>query len=135
MNIIKSGKLLIGLVSIKTGLVFVFRSVLTMSCCNVFHHIFENENKSELYGPNFQTMLFLVTMVQVTKIYLKPPFFKWTVTTDTTNHNISGYILIDRLTFWVHVVKIKSKSLVGLRATKIRYTSLESSLFGCMWLI
>ena len=80
-------------------------------------------------------LLFLVTVVQVKKIYLKPPFFKWTVTTDTTNHNISGYILIDRLTFWVHVVKIKSKSLVGLRATKIRYTSLESSLFGCRWLI
>ena len=82
-----------------------------MGRCNVFHHIFENEKKSELYGPNFQTMLFLVTMVQVIKICLKPPFFKWAVTTDATNDNINDHILIDRLTFWVHVVKIKSESL------------------------
>ena len=117
-----------------TRLVFVFCSALTTGRCNVFQHIFGNENKSEFYGPNFQTMLFLVTMVQALKIYLKPSFFKWTVTTDTTNHNINGYILIDRLTFWVQVVNIKSKSLIGLRATKMRYFSLKSSLFGYRWL-
>ena len=80
-------------------------------------------------------LLFLVTVVQVKKIYLKPPFFKWTVTTDTTNHDINGYTLRDSLTFWVHMVKIISKSLIGLRATKTRYCSVKSLLFGCRWLI
>ena len=45
-------------------------------------------------------LLFLVTVVQVKKIYLKPPFFMWTVTIDTTNHDINGYTLRDSLTFW-----------------------------------
>ena len=43
------------------------------------------------------------------------------VTTDITNQNINGFILIVRLKFWVQVVKIKSRSLIELRATKIRY--------------
>ena len=80
--LIKSGKLILGIlwkslqrltVSAEqntktrraiTRLVFVFCSALTTGRCNVFQHIFGNENKSEFYGPNFQTMLFLVTMVQ-----------------------------------------------------------------------
>ena len=127
---VKSGKLIIGLVCIIARLVFLFCFALATGHCNVFQNIFGNENTLEFCGPNFQTMLFLVTMAQIKKIYLKPPFFKWTVTTDTTHHNINGYILIVRLAFWVQVVKITSKALIGLRATKIRYFSLKSLLFG-----
>ena len=50
----------------------------------------------------------------------------WAVTIDVTNHDINGYILKVRLAFWVQVVKIKSKSLIGLKATKVRYFSLKS---------
>ena len=58
-------------------------------------------------------MLFLVTMVQVKKIYLKPLFFlSGRSTSNTTNRNVNGYILIIRLAFCVQAVKIKSKSLI-----------------------
>ena len=44
-------------------LVFLFCCALTTARCNAFQHNFENQKKSEFYGPYFQTMLFLVTMV------------------------------------------------------------------------
>ena len=50
-------------------LIFVFCCALTTGRCNAFQHIFRNKKKSEFYGPYFQTMLFLVTMVNATKIY------------------------------------------------------------------
>ena len=75
-------------------------------------------------------MLFLVAMVQVKKHLNSAVFLKWTVTTDTTNNNVNGCKLIVRLAFWVHVVKLKSKSLIRLKATKIRYFSLKSALFA-----
>ena len=41
----------------------VARCALTTGRCNAFQHNFVNLKKSEFYGPYFQTMLFLVTMV------------------------------------------------------------------------
>ena len=41
--------------------VFLFCCALTTRRCNAFQHIFIK--KSEFYGPYFQTMLFLLTMV------------------------------------------------------------------------
>ena len=48
-------------------LVFVFCCALTTSRCNAFQHIFINQKKFEFYGPYFQTMLFLVTVVYIIK--------------------------------------------------------------------
>ena len=45
--------------------IFVFRCTLTTNRCNAFQHIFRNQKKSELYDPDFQTMLFLVIMVYI----------------------------------------------------------------------
>ena len=92
----------------------------------MFFNIFSEMKINQSFTVQISRLLFLVTMVQVRKMYLKQPFFKWTATTDTTSHNKNGYMLIDRLTFWVQVVKIESKSLIGLRATKMRYFSLKS---------
>ena len=50
-------------VCVVARLVFVFCCALTTGRCNAFQHIFGNKKKSEFYGPYFQTMLFLVTMV------------------------------------------------------------------------
>ena len=50
-------------VCVVARLVFVFYCALTTGRCNAFQHIFGNKKKSEFYGPYFQTMLFLVTMV------------------------------------------------------------------------
>ena len=50
-------------VCVVARLVFVFCCALTTDRCNAFQHIFVNQKKSEFYGPYFQTMLFLVTMV------------------------------------------------------------------------
>ena len=44
-------------------LVFLFCCALTMGRCSTFQHNFVDYKKSEFYGPYFQTMLFLVTMV------------------------------------------------------------------------
>ena len=44
--------------------IFVFRCALTTGHCNGFQYIFGNQKKSELYGPKYQTMLFLVTMIR-----------------------------------------------------------------------
>ena len=41
----------------------VARCALTTGRCNAFQHNFVNLKKSEFYGPYFQTMLFLVTIV------------------------------------------------------------------------
>ena len=72
---VKSGKLIIGLVSIIARLVFVFCSALATGHCNVFQNIFGNENILEFCGPNFQTMLFIVTMVQIKKYIFKTTVF------------------------------------------------------------
>ena len=44
-------------------LVFVFCCALTTGRCNAFQHFFGNKKKSEFYGPYFQAMVFLVTMI------------------------------------------------------------------------
>ena len=51
------------LICVVARLVFVFCCALLLCRCNAFQHIFVNQKKSEFYGPYFQTMLFLVTMV------------------------------------------------------------------------
>ena len=45
-------------------LVFVLCCALTTGHCNAFQHIFVNEKKSDFYVSYFQTMIFLVTMVE-----------------------------------------------------------------------
>ena len=52
-------------VCVVTRFVFLFCVALTTGRCNAFQHIFVNSTKSVFYGPYFQTMLFLVTMVKV----------------------------------------------------------------------
>ena len=52
-------------VCVVARLVFVFCCALTTGRCNAFQHIFVNQKKSAFYGPYFQTMLFLVTMVKM----------------------------------------------------------------------
>ena len=52
-------------VCVVARLVFVFCCALTTGRCNAFQHIFGNKKKSEFYGPYFQTMLFLVTMLEM----------------------------------------------------------------------
>ena len=49
-------------VCVVARLVFLFCCALTTCPCNAFQHIFVNQKKSEFYGPNFQTLIFLVTM-------------------------------------------------------------------------
>ena len=49
-------------------LVFLFCYALSTGRCNAFQHIFVNQKKPEFYGPYFQTMLFLVTMLKVVRI-------------------------------------------------------------------
>ena len=49
-------------------LVFLFCCALTTVGCNAFQHVFVNQKKSEFYGPYFQTILFLVTMIKLTCI-------------------------------------------------------------------
>ena len=49
-------------VCVVTRLVFMCCCTLTKGRCNAFQDIFVNQNKSEIYGPYFQAMLFLVTM-------------------------------------------------------------------------
>ena len=50
-------------VCVVAHLVFVFCCALTTGCCIAFQNIFVNQKKSEFYGPHFQTILFLVTMI------------------------------------------------------------------------
>ena len=53
-------------VCVVARLVFIFCCALTTGRSNAFQNIFVNwsfTEKSEFYGPYFQTMLFLVTMV------------------------------------------------------------------------
>ena len=50
-------------VCVVARLVFVFCRALTTGCCNAFQHLLVNQKKSEFYGPYFQTMLFLVTII------------------------------------------------------------------------
>ena len=50
-------------VCVVTRLIFLFCCALTMGRCNVFQHIFVNYKKSEFYGPYFQAVLFLVTVI------------------------------------------------------------------------
>ena len=56
-------------VCVVARLVFVFCCALTTGRCNAFQHIFVNQKKSEFYGPYFQTMLFLVTMIKSRKLH------------------------------------------------------------------
>ena len=54
--------------------VLVICCTLTTGDCNTFQHIFVNKKKCDFYGPYFQTMLFLVTMIRsrtVTNIFLE----------------------------------------------------------------
>ena len=51
-------------VCVVARLVFVFYCAFTTGRCNAFQHIFGNKKKSEFYGPYFQTMLFVVTMLR-----------------------------------------------------------------------
>ena len=55
-------------VCVAAHLVFMFCCGLTTGHCNAFQHNFVNEKKSEFYGPCFQTMLFLVTMMEYIEI-------------------------------------------------------------------
>ena len=48
--------------------VFVFQCAFTTSRFNVFPTYLRDQKKSEFYGPNFQTFLFLVTTVKLRKI-------------------------------------------------------------------
>ena len=53
-------------VCVAARLVFIFCCALTTGRCNAFQNIFVNGSfteKSEFYGPYFQTMLFHVTML------------------------------------------------------------------------
>ena len=50
-------------VCVKAGLNIVFCCALTTGCCNAFQHYFR-KTKSEFYGPYFQAMFFLVTMLE-----------------------------------------------------------------------
>ena len=43
-------------------IIFVYCCALTTGRCNVFQHTFGNQKKSEIYGPYFLAILFLVTM-------------------------------------------------------------------------
>ena len=63
----ESAPLIIDVVFIVARLVFVFCCALTTGRCNVFKNIFGNQKKSEFCSPNFQTMLFLVTMIRCFK--------------------------------------------------------------------
>ena len=57
-------------VCVAARLIFLFCCALTTGRCSAFQHIFINWKKLEFYGPCFQTMLFLVTMVKYrTKFY------------------------------------------------------------------
>ena len=51
-------------VCVVARLVFLFCCALTTGCCKAFQHNFVIEKKSEFYSPYFQTMLFLVTLMQ-----------------------------------------------------------------------
>ena len=55
------------IVCVVAHIVFVFCCALTTGRCNVFQHIFVNQMKSKFYGPLFQTVLFLVTMITLFK--------------------------------------------------------------------
>ena len=44
-------------VCVVARLVFLFYCALTTSRCNAFQHNFENQKKSEFYGPYFQTVI------------------------------------------------------------------------------
>ena len=50
-------------VRVVARLAFLFCFALTTGRCSTFQHNFVNQRKSEFYGPYFQTMLFLVTML------------------------------------------------------------------------
>ena len=50
-------------VCVVARLIFLFCCALTRGRCNAFQHNFVNQKKSAFYGPYFQTMLFLVTML------------------------------------------------------------------------
>ena len=58
-------------VCVVARLVFVFYCALTTGRYNVFQHIFGNNKKSEIYGRYFQTMLFLVTMILLSRLKFK----------------------------------------------------------------
>ena len=57
------------IVYVVARLVFLFCFALTTGRCNAFQHIFVNSKKSEFYGPYFQTMLFLVTIIYDRDLY------------------------------------------------------------------
>ena len=51
--------------------VFLFCCALTTGRCIAFQHIFVNLKKSEFYGPYFQIILFLVTMLKLILLKIK----------------------------------------------------------------
>ena len=51
--------------SVEVRHVFIFRCALTMGLSNTFQDIFWNQKKSEISGANFETMLFLVTIMHL----------------------------------------------------------------------
>lgn len=46
-------------------MVFLFEILLTKGCFNIFACISRKQTRSEFYVPNFQTMFFLVTMLNL----------------------------------------------------------------------
>ena len=56
-------------VCVAARLVFLFCLVLSTGRCNAFQHNFVNSKKSEFYGPYFQTMLFLATIIYDRDLY------------------------------------------------------------------
>ena len=51
---------------------------LTTDRCNAFQHILLNQKKLEFYGPYFQAMLFLVTMITPVFLFNKKSVFQCT---------------------------------------------------------
>ena len=56
-------------VCVAARLVFLFCLALSTGRCNAFQHNFVNSKKSEFYGPYFQTMLFLATIIYDRDLY------------------------------------------------------------------
>ena len=62
-------------VCVAARLVFLFCLALSTGRCNAFQHNFVNSKKSEFYGPYFQTMLFLATIIYDRDLYDIWPIF------------------------------------------------------------
>ena len=73
--------------------VFVLPCALTTSRCNVFQKNFGNQEESQFYGPNFWTMLFLVTIQKLIKSNLMRAF---------SDYVLSKYVLYTDMNIQEH---------------------------------